>query len=294
MSEPTPEPTTAPTPQPEPTPAPAPSPEPTTTKWVNEDGTFNRDSFSDDLGKHSSFDKWGNIEEYIKGSINQSKFVGQKAEEWFNSDDPDVVTKRAEIMGVPISSDDYEVAYPETFSGLPEDSQGAIKSYFEDSAKWAHENGVPKEMFEKFAARDLERAISVRNDQVQAQDNAFADATDALKQEWRGDKFAENVEKSDNMAKFLGMEILIPIMEANPEVRKAFFDGASKITSDDTIVEARQRESMATLGEQRSDLDAKMLDPKFDGMPYAERMANPEYRRLLDKAKEMDSRIYGK
>ena len=255
-----------------------------TKSYVNEDGTFNRDAFPDDLGKHSSFDKWGNIEEYIKGSINQSKFVGQKAEEWWNSDDPDVGAKKAQILGIPDTADDYEVAYPEAFSGLPETNQDAIKAYFEDSAKWAHENGVPKELYEKFAARDLERATSVYNEQLQAQEDAFADATDALKQVWRGDQYEENVEKSDNMAKFLGMEILIPIMEANPEVRKAFFDGASKITSDDTIIEAKQKESFATLNEQLDDIDDKML--AYDG-PTTDRA----YQRMLDKKMAMLAKL---
>ena len=246
-----------------------------TKSWVNTDGTFNRDAFGDDLGKHSSFDKWGNVEEYIKGSINQSKFVGQKAEEWFNSDDPDVAAKRRQILGVPDSADEYVITYPETFTGLPEDSQSAIQDYFKDSASWAAENGVPKEMYEKFAARDLNRAIEVYNEGAQAQQDAFDESNAALKKAW-GNNLEENTEKSNNMAKFLGLDDLIPYMEANPELRKNFFEGASKITNDDTIIEAKQAQTMETLSEQLDDLDDKMI--AYDGPT-----TDVAYQRLLDK-----------
>lgn len=246
-----------------------------TKSWVNADGTFNRDAFGDDLGKHSSFDKWGNVEEYIKGSINQSKFVGQKAEEWFNSDDPDVSAKRRQILGVPDSADEYVITYPETFTGLPEDSQSAIQDYFKDSANWAAENGVPKEMYEKFAARDLNRAIEVYNEGAQAQQDAFDESNAALKKAW-GNNLEENTEKSNNMAKFLGLDDLIPYMEANPELRKNFFEGASKITNDDTIIEAKQAQTMETLSEQLDDLDDKMI--AYDGPT-----TDVAYQRLLDK-----------
>ena len=251
------------------------SAEASTKSWVNTDGTFNRDSFSDDLGKHSSFDKWGNVEEYIKGSINQSKFVGQKAEEWFNSDDPDVATKRKQILGIPDSADEYQITYPETFGGLPEDSQNAIKGYFQDSADWAAENGVPKELYEKFAARDLDRAITVYNEGAQEQQDAFNQANDALKKVW-GNNLEENTEKSNNMAKFLGLDDLIPYMEANPELRENFFENASKITNDDTIIEAKQAQTLETLSEQMDDLDDKMM--AYDGPT-----TDVAYQRLLDK-----------
>jgi hypothetical protein len=257
---------------------------------VNEDGSFNRDAFPDDLGKHSSFDKWGNIDEYIKGAINQSKFVGQKAEEWFGSDDPDATVKRRDILGIPDATDGYDIAYPESFSTLDEGSQGLLKTSIEDitakaaELEWGGNKGVPKELLQGLINLQLDQTVERHNEMLQTQENAFNDASDALKGEWRGDKYDENVEKSDNMAKFLGMEILIPYMEANPELRKSFFEGASKITNDDTIIESKQQESFATLNEQMDDIDDKMLG--YDG-PTTDRA----YQRMLDKKMAMLSKL---
>jgi hypothetical protein len=257
---------------------------------VNEDGSFNRDAFPDDLGKHSSFDKWGNIDEYIKGAINQSKFVGQKAEEWFGSDDPDATVKRRDILGIPDATDGYDIAYPESFSTLDEGSQGLLKTSIEDitakaaELEWGGNKGVPKELLQGLINLQLDQTVERHNEMLQTQENAFNDASDALKGEWRGDKYDENVEKSDNMAKFLGMEILIPYMEANPELRKSFFEGASKITNDDTIIESKQQESFATLNEQMDDIDDKMLS--YDG-PTTDRA----YQRMLDKKMAMLSKL---
>ena len=73
-------------------------------------------------------------------------------------------------------------------------------------------------------------------------------------------------------------------MEANPELRKSFFEGASQITNDDTIIEAKQHQSFATLNEQMDDIDDKMLS--YDG-PTTDRA----YQRMLDKKMAMLSKL---
>ncbi len=79
------------------------------------------DAFADDLGKHSVFDKYGNVEELVKGTINGQKMVSQKVDDWIGSDNEDIVTQRLKMQGVPESADDYIITYPETFSGLSRD-----------------------------------------------------------------------------------------------------------------------------------------------------------------------------
>ena len=243
--------------------------------FINEDGTWNRDAFGDDLGKHSMFDKYKTPEDTLKAMINKDDVIGRKLDELVSSDNPEIIDGLMKRRGVPETADGYEVAYPDSFSGLPEDSQGAIKEYFKDSATWAKENGVPKELFEKFATRDLDRAITVANEQRNAQEEILETATNELKVEWKN-SFDDNVDKSDNMAKFLGMEELIPYMESNPALRKSFFDGAGKLMSDDNIINSRQQESFATLNEQLDDLDDRMI-------AYTGDTNDREYKRLLDK-----------
>lgn len=286
--EPTPEPIEVQTPQPEVTPV-APAQEPVaapvaaepTKSWTNDDGIFNRDRFSDDLGKHSMFDKYPNVEEFVKGALNQNKLIGQKVEDFWNSEDPTVMAKKAELLGVPKSSDDYEILYPESFEGLPDENKDAINEYLSDSAKWAHEMGVPKELFEKFVTRDLERAIDVRQKQIEAADNAFNEAQGELKKEWRNE-YDNNVDKTINMAKVLEMDELIPYLESNPDLMKNFYNGASKIMSDDTIIEAKQIQSAQTTTDQLSSNLEQMgkLDPN-----------SPEYDRLVRSNQDLMKRI---
>jgi len=251
---------------------------PNYTAWINEDGSF-KDTFYTDhpehLSEHSVIKNFKTVDDLMNGVINAKKTISQRASEFWKSEDEKDVAERREIMGIPTDSNEYEVTYPETFSGIPEDSQAAIKEYFKDSASWAKENNVPKDLYEKFAARDLERAISVYNSQVGEQEDAFEKATNDLKGEWKN-SFDENNEKTADMAKMLGMEELIPVLDANPALRKAFFDGASKLVSDDTIIETNRAESVQTLSEQLDDLDDRMLGYEGD-------VGDRGYKRLLEK-----------
>jgi hypothetical protein len=249
--------------------------------WVNEDGSWNRERFGEDLGKHSIFDKYKTAEELAKAAINKDHLIGKKVEDWVMSDDPAIVARRRELMGVPKDSSGYSIEYPDTFKELPEDSQGAIKDYFADSAKWAAENGIPKSTFEAFVSRDLTRAIEVQKNSMDADKQAFEAEQAALSKKW-GNSFENNIQKAENIAKMLEMEDLIPVLKANPHLMEKFFEGASKFVADDKIIESRQRESIATAQDLLNELDDRMM---------AMRAGTPEYEKLVNEKLSIISRM---
>lgn len=249
--------------------------------WVNEDGSWNRERFSEDLGKHSIFDKYKTPEELAKAAINKDHLIGKKVEDWVMSEDPAIVSRRRELMGVPKDASGYAITYPDTFKELPEESQGAIKEYFADSAKWAAENGVPKSTFEAFIARDLTRAIEVQKNSMDADKQAFEAEQAALSKKW-GNNFENNVQKAENIAKMLEMEDLIPVLKANPHLMEKFFEGASKFVADDKIIESRQRETLSTAQDRLNELDDRMMSM---------RAGTPEYERLVNEKLSIISRM---
>jgi hypothetical protein len=247
--------------------------------WVNDDGSFNRDKFGDELGRHTIFDKYPNVEEFVKGSINAQTMIGQKIDDWIGSDNEDIIKQRMNLAGVPSDPDGYEVQYPDSFADIEQDNQNAIKEYIADTAKWAHENGVPKDVFEKFVARDLEKSIQVHLDQKTNEDQEYQKELGALQKEW-GNEFENNKSRAENMAKMLGMEGIIPVLEDNPEIMKEFYDGASKLMNDDTIIEAKQTQSLETARDMIDDLSAKMLN-------YKGSTSDPEYLRMIEKMSKL-------
>lgn len=250
--------------------------------WVNDDGSLNRDAFGE-VKDHSIFDKYGNIEEFVKGSINQNKLIGQKVDEWLESDDADIVKQRMKLSGVPDSYEDYEIRYPETFEDLPEESRQSLADYMKETAQWAHENGAPKELFEKFAERDLAKTLEIYSKQQQEAKEQHEKAESALKKEW-GSEYDNNASRAENMAKMLGMEGLVPVLKSNPEMLKQFHDGAKKLMSDDTIVEGGKTETLNTVKDQIADLNSRM-------MSYQGSTNDAEYQRLVEKMSSLQGQL---
>ena len=155
MSDPVPEPTPAPTP--EPTPEPTPSEPP---RMVNDAGGFTqefRDSLPDELGKHSSFDKYEKATDYFKGAINSAKLNGQKMEDFWASDDPAHVLKKAEIMGIPASITEYEYENVDMPEGVPPE---VITSRVEAMKEKFKEVGINKTQAKALIEMDLQSIVS--------------------------------------------------------------------------------------------------------------------------------------
>ena len=80
-----------------------------TTQW-NEGFLQN---LPDELGNHSIFKKYQDPTSFIQGAINAQSHIGQKAEEFWRSEDPNDVAVKNEIMGVPQSADQYQYNIPD-------------------------------------------------------------------------------------------------------------------------------------------------------------------------------------
>jgi hypothetical protein len=254
MSEPTPEPTPSPEPTPQPEPAPAP------TNYLDDEGKFTqefRDSLPDDLGKHSVFDKYGNFTEMVKGSINGQKLVNQRAADFWKSDDPAIVAERASIMGLPSDVKDYSINTGEVPEGLPVDEQR-----IEALRQFAFEQKIPQEYVQKLYDWDMQNASQAMTAAQEQQQASLQEAQDELRKEWPGDKYQYNVDKAVETLDFLGLGHLKedPAYGNNPAFIKAVVDKIVPAIDNDTLIEARQAESFATLTDTQNDLLKKMRE----------------------------------
>jgi hypothetical protein len=261
MSDPTPEPTLVePTPQPEPASTPATEPTgPDYKNLINSDGTFSEDFFSslpEDIGSHSSVKKYTNIVDALKGGLNASSLASKKAEDFLASDDPAVVAKRNELMGVPSDAAGYELKKPEGLpEGLPydEDSLGAF-------AEFAAENKIPKALAEKLIEFDAKRAA----DQFNSMDGQIAEqrekAESILREKW-GNKYEYNLGKVTQATDHLG--ITQTLNEAglgnNPAVIEMVFNKLIPAISDDRLIESAKSDNYATITDELDDIDNRLM-----------------------------------
>jgi len=271
MSEPTPEPVETPTPQ----------PENTAVQYLNDEGKFTqafRDALPDDLGKHSYFDKYENIEEAVKGAINTQNLVGKKAEEFWISEDPNDVQRRKEIMGVPkdVSGYDIKVEIPEGANA--EMIQGGIEEF----KQFAFEQGLSADMVQKIVEFDLQRGSALAEKNDVAQHEAMQEAEKSLRAEWTGNKYEYNVAKAKDALEYLGLGDWVenPAIANDPKFIKDVFEKIVPLTSDDVIVEARQQQSYATVSDSLKDIEGKIYGWQGSTM-------EPGYRKLVDERTEL-------
>ena len=172
---------------------------------IGDDGKFTqsfRDALPDDLGKHSWFDKYSDITEAVKGSINGQNLVSKKAEDFWSSEDPADIAKRQEIMGVAKEVGEYEYNLGDLPEGMDaekiEESIGKFKEF-------ALEKGWPKEFVQQAIEYDMQQGIA-QMEQNDASSEMTKQAAEAeLRKEWTGNKFEYNVSKAKDALEYLGL-----------------------------------------------------------------------------------------
>lgn len=247
-------------------------------KTIGDDGNFTqefRDSLPDDLGKHSSFDKYTSATDYFKGSINSAKLNGQKAEDFWSSEEPDVIARRNEIMGVPKEASGYEYDPVEFAEGMPVE---AINKRVEEFKAFAKENNMPASFVKKALEFDLNGANDQFISMQESQANGKSEAEAQLKSEWKGEKYQYNIDKARNALEHLGLGDWVenPAFGNDPRFIKDVFEKIVPLISDDTIIEARQSHNMATISDS---LDA--VEDKISA--FAGERSSATYKNLLSE-----------
>jgi hypothetical protein len=233
--------------------------------FLTDDGKFTDSylsSLPDELGQHSIIEKYGrdpvNI---IKGAINAQGLAGKKAEDFWTSEDPDVVASRNKIMGVPESKDAYEY----DASDIPEDYRDIATQSVDAFKEFALENKIPKAIAEKVLAWDKERGIEAF-EQKQASDEMMAQKVEQeLREKWKGDKYEYNISKIKGTLEAAGLESFVndPAIANNPEYLELILDKMVPLFADDKIIENRMSQNTATLNDTLMELENKMYS--YDG-----------------------------
>lgn len=254
MSEPVVEPTT---PVAEPT---APVAEPAAINYqsmINEDGTFGENflsSLPDDIGNHSAISKYGNVVDLVKGTINASSLVGKKAEEFWKSEEPEIVAKRREIMGMPSDIASYELVKPELPDDIPYD-EGRMDAF----KQIAYEAGITPEQANKLIEWDANSSIEAFGSVAQQMQEARDSAEAELKGEW-GSKFQYNLGKVKQATDFLGIteELESTGLGNNPTVLKMVLDKLVPAISDDKLIEGTKADNYATIQDELVEIESKL------------------------------------
>lgn len=250
--------------------------------YVNEDGTWNVGAFGDGLGEHSIFEKFKTPEETIKGTINAQELIGKKAQDFWTSEDPDHVSMRNGIMGIPAEASEYEWETPEAFMSLPEELQKEVEKDVQDSAAFALENGIGKSAFKALIERGINRTINNYNENVKNGEISVFEGQEELKKEW-GMKHDYNYAKTEDTLTLLEMPLLAQYAESDPALVREIFEKLTPNFADDKLTEARQEQSMATLEDKYRDITNRMRNFKGDTRGSEYELLRKENEKILMK-----------
>ena len=248
-------------------------------KYLDNEGNFTqsfRDALPDDLGEHSFFKKYTNINDAVKGAINAQQLAGKKAEDFWTSEDPDIVSKRNDIMGIPNSKDGYELKVGKLPKDMPFDEKRVEQ--FKDFAK---EIGLSKQQAAKLIEYDVNAASEMWEASQEERQMAMTEAENVLRKEWKGTKYDYNVAKVSEALEFLELDHLKdnPAYGNNPEFIKAIFDKIVPLIDNDTIIESKQKENYATVNDSLTDIEQRM--DKYTGNTNDAVYKNMMNQRLL-------------
>jgi len=240
---------------------------------INSDGSFKDEFYSalpDDLGSHSSVQQMKNITDLAKSYQNTKGLVGKKLEEFWTSDDPSIMAKRKEVMGVPDSAEGYDIQLPEMPEGVPYD-----ETALNDFKGIASELGITKEQAAKLVEWDAGRATKAFEGISEQVKQTTAQAEESLRKEW-GTKYDYNLSKIEQAVDYLGVrdEINNLGLGANPTYLKMILEKIVPAISNDKLVENAQQDNLATLSDSLNDIESKLM--KYDGNPR-----DPEYLAMV-------------
>ena len=253
------------------------------------EGTWNPDylsSLPDGLGEHSSFQKYATPEDYFKGSMNAQKLIGEKAADFWKSEDPEHIAVRKEIMGVPKEASEYVYEGIE----LPEGMDPDFVAQRVDSAKEKlFELGLSKEQAKALIEWDIQSGVEQFNTARDSQAQNLEQAKQQLQSEWKGEAFQNNAEKVKNTLEYLGLEEFAndPKYANDPKFIKGVFDKIVPLVSDDTIIEARQSQNIATMQDQWDAQYNKMAMMDRNDPNYSLEVA--KMRAITDKIDQMQN-----
>lgn len=280
MSDPITEPATEPTTQPEQEPQEAQEPQEIDyTTLLDASGQFKEDFYSklpDDVGSHSSIKSIKNVADLAKAFVNTKSLVGKKAEEFWESEDPEIVAKRKEIMGIPKSAEEYELVRPEIDEKIPFDEMS-----FNAFASKAAELGLTKAQAQALVDWDAERATGVFENVTAMTEEARQNSESALRKAW-GTKYDYNLAKAKQAADFLGITDVLEKTGLGNEsdVILAIFDKIIPAISEDKLIEAAKQDNLATMEDSLNEVESKLMS--FDGDKNS-----PEYKKLVKDRTEL-------
>jgi hypothetical protein len=231
---------------------------------LNDDGRFSESylsSLPDDLGKHGIFEKYNNPVDLVKGAINAQSLAGKKAEEFWTSEDPDVIASRNQIMGIPDSADGYEY----NTEGIPDSHIEMATKQANAFKEFAAENKIPKEIAEKILEWDKQRGIEAFEQNKATESIHIQNVENQLREIWKGDKYEYNISKIKGTLEAAGLESFVndPAIANNPQHLQLILDKMVPLFEDDKIIEGRMQQNHATLSDQLADLESKMYS--WDG-----------------------------
>lgn len=248
---------------------------------LTDDGTFSeewRNSLPDDLGNHSIWQKYTTPEDLAKGAIHSQSLTGKKLQELMESDDPEMVTQRNEILGVPDSADEYELYMPEGHE-ITEADEESLSEF----AEIAHALNLSNEQ-----ANALIEYETLRNqmsgEQAEINSELVADNAEAeLREVWTGDDYDYNLSRVAECLDFLDLGHLKddPKLGNDPQFIMALHEKIVPLIQEDAII-ASKNESAATIEDQLVEVESRMhAHPNNHDSEY--QLMTKEYGVLLQK-----------
>ena len=230
---------------------------------LSDDGKFNeawRNSLPDDIGKHSIFEKYDNPVDLIKGSINAQSHIGKKAEEFWQSEDPNDIQLRNQIMGKPNSYEEYDIKLRD--EAIQNDKDQEIFNNFKESMFNA---GLTNDQVQAVVDYHNDRYDYIQSQNEKAYDIEVQDAESKLREVWQGDEYEYNMSKVMDTLEYMGLSDLAddPAYGNNVHFIQSILEKITPLISDDEIIKGNMGQSYSTISDELDILEQDMRE--YDG-----------------------------
>ena len=261
----------------EPTQAPT---EPTQTSSGFDDYDAFRSALGEEIGKHTLLDSYKSVSEFVKGAINTKKYVGQKASAFWESDNPDDISVRNDIMGIPKDASEYTWTPAEEVVGIGDEYMKQLNTELDTQKEIAKELGLSKKQFDGLANYQAKIAVERIKDHAMAQEIADKASEDELRKDWRGYAYEENMEQIETAFASVNAPTIFELIRNNPQALREAKEGWLPSVSEDSIIEQKIGYTSASIEDQLNEVESEMRS--FPGST-----SSAEYKSLVEKRTQL-------
>ena len=205
-----------------------------------------------EVGQHSIFQKYNTPIDFIQGAINAQSQIGQKATEFWKSEDPNDIALRNEIMGIPESAENYNIELPEGFDVTDEE----VTEFYDTM----HSLGINNEQAQAIADYTINNMVALSEGLEQNDEEVLESAEAQLREIYKGDEYEYQLSKVADALDYLGLDEWkdIPEIANNPDFIVGMVEKIIPLFSEDELIQGSMQDSYSSINDQLAQVEGEI------------------------------------